>query len=287
MISIALRFFALLLLLAPLYSQELLLLSNFDAERIAKDPQNYLWSEKLDGVRAYWDGKALYSRGGKRIEAPSFFTQGFPPFAIDGELWSKRGDFERIVSITRSKSKAQDWKELKLYVFEVPNQKGGLLARLKVLSDFLSSNPTPYITLIPQHSFKNTQELHAKLSELTKLGAEGLVVRNKNTPYNTGRSKEAMKLKSYQDRECRIIEYLKGQGKFKDKVGSILCQDGNQTIKIGSGMDEEFRKNPPPLDTIITYKFFGLTQNGKPRFPTFLRIRRDIELQYSSTMQAK
>ena len=51
---------------------------------------NWLMSEKLDGVRAYWDGKRLISRNGREFAVPKWFINDFPPFEIDGELWRKR-----------------------------------------------------------------------------------------------------------------------------------------------------------------------------------------------------
>jgi len=78
----------------------LLLLKVYKDQNIS----GWVMSEKLDGVRAYWDGKHLISRGGKIIHAPKWFTKDYPPFAIDGELWSKRGDFENISSIVRDKA---------------------------------------------------------------------------------------------------------------------------------------------------------------------------------------
>lgn len=71
---------------------------------------NWLMSEKLDGIRAFWDGKELKTRQGKKIYAPSWFTQNFPPFELDGELWSKRMDFENIQSIALSQKKVMNGK---------------------------------------------------------------------------------------------------------------------------------------------------------------------------------
>lgn len=247
------------------------MLSPCDSEMIEANPQNYLWSEKLDGIRAYWDGKNLYSRSGKKLNPPAFFTQNFPPFALDGELWSKREDFEQIVSIVQSKTKQQEWNNLKFYIFEVPHQKNGLLDRLKVLENYLLLHDAPFLSIIPQNPLRSP--LSSILKQVEENKGEGIVIREKNIPYYTGRTKHSMKCKSYQDRECKIIQYIQGKGKFEGKVGSFLCQDEEKIIKIGSGMDENFRNNPPPLDTIITYKFYGLTKKGNPRFPTFLRIR--------------
>ncbi|RDU72200.1 DNA ligase [Helicobacter brantae] len=275
MIIIVPRVLLALLLCLFCNARELWLLQNFDSKAFEKNAQNYLYSEKLDGVRAYWDGEVLYSRGGKRLSPPSFFTQNFPPFAIEGELWSKRGDFEGIASIVKSSKNPKNWEKLKFYIFEVPNQKGGILQRLEVLESYLSTHPAPFIQIIPQLQVSDSKELMQKLDAITKLGGEGLVLRDKNESYYTGRSKKAMKLKAYLDRECKILSYTQGEGKFASQVGSIICQDKNKTFKIGSGMSEDFRKNPPKLGTIITYKYFGLTKKGLPKFPIFLRIREE------------
>lgn len=260
------------------FGHEIVLLHSFDEKQIAQNPQNYLWSEKLDGVRAYWDGKALYTRNGNKLNPPAFFLRDFPPFALDGELWSKRGEFEKIASIIQTQKDLSKWQELKFYIFEVPHQKGGLLQRLEFLKAYLQNHNATHIAIIPQNPVKNLQDLYHHLQNIIDRGGEGLVIREKNLAYYTGRKKAAMKLKPYQDSECKITQYFKGKGKFEGMVGSFLCQDQNQRIRIGSGMDENFRKNPPPLGTIITYKFFGRTQKGKPRFPTFLRIRKDYNL---------
>lgn len=254
------------------------LLQQFDPQVIQARPQSFVYSEKLDGVRAFWDGKNLYSKGGKLLTPPSFFTQNFPPFAIEGELWSKRGDFENIVSILKSTKKKEKWRELKFYIFEVPNQQGGILKRLEVLEAYLASQPAPFISIIPQLPLNTLQALQDALSAITQVGGEGVVVREKDAPYYTGRNKKAMKLKLYEDRECKITSYVQGKGKFENLVGSIICLDGDVEFKIGSGMSEDFRKNPPKVGTIITYKYFGLNKNKLPKFPVFLRIRSDESL---------
>ncbi|WP_158654388.1 DNA ligase [Helicobacter pametensis] len=268
-------FFCLYFVFGFLAGRELLLLAPCDEALIAQNPHQYLWSEKLDGVRAYWDGKALYTRSGKKLNPPAFFTQNFPPFAIDGELWSKRGDFENIVSIIKNKNRSMEWKNLRFHIFEVPHQQGDLIQRLSVLQDYLANHYAPFISIIPHSPL--ISPLASILKQIIQENGEGIVIRDKSAPYYTGRNKQAMKCKTYQDRECKITRFIQGKGKFEGMVGSFLCQDGEKIIKIGSGMDENFRKNPPSIGTIITYKFFGHTNKGNPRFPTFLRIRSDSD----------
>src|SRR5438045_3542568 len=59
----------------------------------AQDLADWWLSEKLDGVRAYWDGRALISRLGNRFHAPDWFLEGLPETPLDGELWIGRKAF--------------------------------------------------------------------------------------------------------------------------------------------------------------------------------------------------
>ena len=63
-----------------------LMLAKIYADNI--DVTQYWVSEKLDGVRAHWDGKQLISRGGKVFDTPIWFTALFPKETLDGELWA-------------------------------------------------------------------------------------------------------------------------------------------------------------------------------------------------------
>ena len=91
-------------------------------------------SEKYDGVRAYWDGRQLLTRGGHRIEAPAWFTAGWPTFALDGELWAGRGRFAEAVSTARRESPDDAaWRGLRYMVFDLPAQGGRFEARYAAL----------------------------------------------------------------------------------------------------------------------------------------------------------
>ena len=63
----------------------------YDPER--DDPTGWLMSEKLDGVRCYWNGKDMFTRNGNPFYAPTWWKEKLPKIALDGELWSGRDDF--------------------------------------------------------------------------------------------------------------------------------------------------------------------------------------------------
>jgi DNA ligase-1 len=247
---------------------DLLLLKVYKDQNIT----GWVMSEKLDGIRAYWDGKNLYFRSGKKINAPKWFTKNYPPFPVDGELWTKRGDFENISSIVRDKTPSKKWREIKHYIFEVPFAKGDLFQRLQKVKPYLNN----HLKLIKQIKVKNKAKLQGFLKSIEKKGGEGVVVRDPNAPYIAKRTSKALKVKSFLDKECKVIAYQDGKGKYKGLVGSLVCQLPNGTIfKIGSGLSDNLRKNPPKIGKIITFKYKEMTKYGKPKFPIFLRVRKE------------
>lgn len=258
-------------LLSHAQQPDVLLLKTYDE---SQDVTGWLMSEKLDGMRAIWDGHTLKSRQGNTIEAPQWFLEGLPPFEIDGELWTKRGDFENIMSIVRKQSPDDRWQTITYNIFEVPNQSGGLLARLAVLEDYLTEHQPAFIKIIPQTTVSSSSQLKSDLAEMNALGGEGLVIRKTDVPYHSGRSDAALKVKPYQDAECSVIAYKEGQGKYVGKTGSLQCQLlSGLTFYIGSGLSDKERESPPKIGSVITFKYYGFTKNDIPRFPVFMRVR--------------
>ena len=245
---------------------ELFLLKNYKQD---SNISGWYMSEKLDGVRAYWDGEKLISRNGKVFTAPAFFTKKFPHRELDGELWSKHGDFSAISSIVNTQDSNKRWKSLTYNIFEVPNAKGTLLKRLSTIKE------TDYLKLVKQIKIKSKTQLQEFLKSVESKGGEGVVVRDGSLPYYSGRKSSALKVKSYLDEECEVLAYTKGKGKYENLLGSLLCKrENSQVIKIGSGFTNKERAHPPKIGAIITFKYYGLTSKGNPRFPVYLRERK-------------
>jgi DNA ligase-1 len=245
------------------------------------DISQYLVSEKLDGVRAYWDGKHLISRQGNRFYAPLWFTKKFPKQQLDGELWMARNHFQQTVSAVRKhQSVDQEWRQISYQLFELPNAKGTFQQRVEAMQQLVKHLAIPHLKVIKQYHLKTTDELSKKLDMVVSQGAEGLMLHRANALYLTGRSHALLKVKQYQDAEARVIQHLEGKGKFTHMLGSILVEDKNgMQFKIGTGFSLQQRKNPPNIGSIITYKYFGKTRKGLPRFASFLRIRSSLRLK--------
>lgn len=235
------------------------------------DVSNWYMSEKLDGIRAYWDGKELFSKNKNKIFAPSWFTKDFPPFPLDGELWTKRGDFENIQSIVLSKQESKDWENITYNIFEIPNANGNFKTRLDFLENYLKKNPNRYIKIIPQIVCKDKNHLNKFLKELLENGAEGVIIKNPNLSYETGRTNNSLKVKEFLDDEGKVIAHnFNKDGSFK----SLKIELKNKTVfNLGGGFKKEDRLNPPKIGQFVTFKYYGLTKNGKPKFASFLRVR--------------
>lgn len=234
-------------------------------------------SEKYDGVRGYWTGKDLLTRAGNKINAPAWFTNQLPAFALDGELWTKRQDFENIVSIVRQVTPDDRWREIKFMVFDVPKAEGNLFERLAVLENYLLIHKVNHLQVIKQFYKPKNKTLEDLLEDYVAQGAEGLVIRDPLPPYLQGRTSIALKLKPKYDAECRVIEHHLGKGKYSAVMGSLSCltQEG-LIIKLGSGFSDKERQSPPEIGSWVTYQYYGLTKKGLPRHAVFLRERLDM-----------
>lgn len=239
--------------------------------------EQYWISEKLDGVRAYWDGKQLISRGGERIVAPAWFIQHFPKTALDGELWLGRDQFAATFStVSKLQPIDHEWQHIQYFIFELPNASGTFTERINAIKMLLKQHHSPYLKSVPQFRLASKAELFHKLQQLEQQGAEGLMLHHQDALYKTGRSRDLLKLKSYQDTEAQVIGYRPGKGKYQGMTGALIVktQDG-KTFAIGSGLTDALRQHPPPLGTVITYRYNGFTKKGIPRFARFLRVRQD------------
>lgn len=238
----------------------------------------WVMSEKLDGVRAYWDGNQLISRSGRVLSPPQSFTQGFPSFALDGEIWSRRGEFEHIASIVNTKENKAGWNELTYNIFEVPHQKGGLLQRLNVLEAYLHLHIAEKLHILNQIIVNDDEDVRSFFEKVIARGGEGIVLRDPNEAYYTGRTSSALKYKPFTDAECMVTAVIEGKGKFSGQLGAVKCDYQGKIIKIGSGFTSEQRKRSFEIGTVVSFKYYGLTHLGNPKYPVFLRVRTDVDL---------
>ena len=291
-------------------------------------PLNWYISEKWDGIRAIWDGEKFVSRGNTSGNpkvysfVPEYFIKLMPPgIALDGEMWIARGEFSKAsrlstlkVGATYKTDKALTavWTDkeysVKYKIFDLPNSNNTFEKRYEFLREIIKNRSELWnkklkqeynleyldcpLQLTKQTKIKSMEQLITTYNNLTSLGAEGVMLRAPNSPYEQKRSKYLLKYKIKDDAEAVVKEYVLGTGRLKGLLGSLKCElilDGKLSgviFQVGSGFNDEQRKeysNPKssyyiPIDSIISFSYMELSKDLVPRHPIYKGIRDDIKL---------
>lgn len=239
----------------------------------------YLVSEKLDGVRAIWDGQTLRFRSGKTINAPLWFVEGLPKMPLDGELWIGRRTFERLSGIVRKDVPDDaEWRQVRYMIFELPGAPGTFRERAEAMREIARQANIPWLHEIEQLSVVDRNSLKKRMEDVIMAGGEGLMLHRADAPYETGRSDTLLKMKPWEDAEAVVIAHQPGKGKYTGMLGALRVRTGDgREFSLGTGFTDEQRRNPPPVGAVVTYRYHDLTAGGLPRFASFLRIRTDIQ----------
>jgi DNA ligase-1 len=112
------------------------------------------------------------------------------------------------------------------------------------------------------------------LAQVEAVGGEGMMLRQPGSRYENGRSATLLKVKSFHDAEARVLKHLEGAGRHKGRLGALLVEmPGGTTFSVGTGFSDSERENPPPVGTVITYRYQELSEAGVPRFPSYVGVR--------------
>lgn len=242
------------------------------------DVSRYWASEKLDGVRAIWDGKQLQFRSGNPVPAPQWFLDALPRQPLDGELWLGRGTFDQLSAIVRRQGPdTTEWQRVRYMIFELPNASGSFTDRIEQIKAVTAASNLHWLQAVSQFRLPDAAALQNKLREIVRGGGEGLMLHRADAAYETGRSSALLKLTPWLDAEATVVAHLPGKGKFSGMLGALRMElpDGRR-FALGSGLTEALRRNPPAVGTLVTYRYRELTKNGMPRFPRYLRVRDSL-----------
>nr|WP_235566332.1 DNA ligase [Methylibium sp. Root1272] len=239
-----------------------------------QSPVGYRVSEKLDGVRAQWDGRVLRFRGGGVVPAPGWFTAGLPAVALDGELWLGRGRFEALTAIVRDRQPDDaGWRQVRYGVFELPGAPGPFAERAARIAQVVRQAGAGPLMVVEQWELPDTAALQARLASVVAQGGEGLMLHRADAPYVTGRSEVLLKLKPLQDAEAVVVGHVAGKGRFAGQLGALRVRTPQgQEFALGTGFSNAQRASPPPPGAVVTYTYRGTTARGLPRFASFLRV---------------
>ncbi|KAH8824214.1 DNA ligase [Flagelloscypha sp. PMI_526] len=255
-------------------SVEVLLANKWDLETGA-DPTGWWISEKLDGVRTFYDGEGMYSRLGNPFTPPKWFLDKLPKdVTLDGELFGGRSKFQDTVSIVKT-SGSPHWKNIAFHIFDIPSSASlPFEERMDKLKELFGSGgefACPEVVIVEHEEAKDKDHVLEKLKEIEGLGGEGLMLRKPGSVYEPKRSSTLLKIKTFYDAEAKVTGYADGKGKHKGATGALICvMESGKTFNVGTGLSDKQRKNPPKIGAIIVYRFQELTRDGVPRFPSFI-----------------
>lgn len=236
---------------------------------------DYWVSEKYDGVRGYWDGARLLTRGGRVVPAPAWFTRGWPADPLDGELWAGRGRFEAAQSaVAADAPDAAAWRGMRFMVFDAPASPGVFTDRIAALQRLVAAIGAPWVQPVAQFRVADEAALRALLKKTVQAGGEGLVLHRADSLYRGERSDDLLKLKPHDDAEAVVVGHLPGRGRHAGRLGALLVETPEGLrFRLGTGLSDAQRDHPPPLGSRVTYRYSGLHDGGLPRFARFVRVR--------------
>ncbi|MDE2614377.1 MAG: DNA ligase [Burkholderiales bacterium] len=239
------------------------------------DPAGYLVSEKLDGVRALWDGRRLVFRSGLPIVAPQWFVSRLPAQPLDGELWLGRGRFEEGAGTVRH-AVALDapWRALRYMVFDLPGAEGAFAQRAARLAELCRAQRFDALQAVAQRTLVDRAALARWFDEVVRGGGEGLVLHRADALWRPGRSEAVLKLKPVADAEALVVAHVAGRGRLEGRLGALQVRtpEGVEFL-LGSGLTDTQRADPPAVGSVVTYRYRSVTASGVPRFASFVRVR--------------
>ncbi len=255
------------------------------------DPTGWWMSEKLDGVRAWWDGKNFISRQGNIFHAPDWFKKDLPDHLLDGELWMGRKKFQETISVVKSVDAGERWRQVQYVIFDAPHLNLPFEERMAFLNKTFGCRSKNSCAVRPQISSGNSvrpfrfqvhtqwpvrsrEHLLQELNDLVADGAEGVMVRKPGSMYEAGRSHTLLKVKPWRDAEAEVIGHEPGKGRHKGRLGALVVRtpEGIE-FNIGTGLSDADRQNPPKLGKKITYRFMEKTDAGVPKGASFVCVR--------------
>jgi DNA ligase 1 len=251
------------------------------------DPTGYWMSEKLDGVRAYWDGEGtLFSRNGLPFsKAPDWFIAALPlGIPLDGELYLGPRRFDDTIRAVKG---AAGWADLTYRVFDAPDDCKGQPFEARIARAQAFQNDV--IRVERQTPCDGLEHLMAALGAVTSelCAGEGIMLRQPGSLYEGKRSRTLLKVKTFLDLDARIVDVIPGKGKHKGRMGALQCalyicddvRSGTPTrlerFEVGTGFTDAQRELDwtESIGRLATVRYQELTPRGVPRFPVFVSVR--------------
>ena len=256
-----------------------------------KDKTGSWYSQpKLDGFRCLSSTGSMLSRGGKQFvsvphiaDALSALFRLNQGLILDGELYTHtlKENFDKIGSLVRkTKPTAEDIEEsakyVEYHVYDIASHNGTFDERTSVLKQMLAFLNNPYIVYVPTTLCTDEDEINEAYAEYLANGYEGQMLRNPDSLYEGGRSKNLLKRKEFFDEEYEVVSLEEGQGNWSGYAKAVYFRmpgdrrtKGGDYPKAGIKGSQEYTAKllAGPLPKTVTVRYPNLTPEGVPRFP--------------------
>ena len=285
-----------------------------DINKVKTLPANLMYSKKLDGIRCTFFGGRAYSRSLKLI--PNEFIQsyaqehkeilhGMDCELIIGDEFAKDVFSQSTSGCMRTKGEPN----FRIFVFDLYIPELAFKDRYKLLQRAQEASGLDRLVLV-HHESITASEIDLVESRVLQEGAEGLMLRDSNGKYKTGRSgtknPELMKKKLFVDEEFLIVGFepmyhnsnsaqtnelgRTSRSSHKenlvelDTLGALVLKTQNGLeFNVGTGFDAGLRKSlwrsrKNLLGKYAKIKHFPIGQVDVPRLPVFLGIRSEIDM---------
>jgi DNA ligase-1 len=181
--------------------------------------------------------------------------------------------------VVQQKQASDDaWRTLRFMVFDAPKPNQTFTERMGLYQGLVNQVSKPWVQSVAQKHIESHAALKALLHQTVHGGGEGLVLHRGSSLYEGGRNSDVLKAKLELDAEAKVVGHEPGQGKHAHRTGALWVETPQGLrFKLGTGLTDAQRENPPAVGQWVTYRYRGLTDKGVPRFASFERIRPAIE----------
>lgn len=239
---------------------------------------------KLDGVRSLMVvtrqgpdfAVKFLSRSGKEYTTLQHIVDdvlenapGSEPFILDGEVYSDELSFQGICKAVKKQS-PESFK-LKFRCYDMVSTEGQDI-RLQKAYRIVDQIGSTHIQKVETFAIAGPDLIKYHHDEWVKLGYEGAMLRAMDGTYDCGqRSSSLLKVKEFDDDEFEFLSWETGE-REEDLIAVLMGETSTFRAKMTGNRAEKdaMRKLDPEK---ITVKYFGLTNDGLPRFPIGKAIR--------------
>jgi len=252
---------------------------------------------KLDGLRmlASWSDDnskvKLMSRGGKEYVLPHISalleTVLDKKDVLDGELYIHGKSLQELNRLVRGSHKYAESIDVQYHVYDiVPGGEADMpwIKRMKFLEAFHTKHDNTVARKVHTSEATDEQEVLLAQSKFMANGYEGAIVRLPLGTYRFGyRSKELLKVKSFQDAEFEITGFTNGIGKFENSI-IYTCKTslGKEFSVVPKGTFEQrevwLREGVSHIGKQLKVQFAAWTEDKIPQFPVGLCIRLEEDM---------